>query len=87
MAFNYSADAKKAGTILSPHLETLSSASMLIEFENMETAHKLGDVLRGRIKVNFREEFVACDVSLQLVGFLRSHFTNNSKHKELMRLA
>jgi len=64
MAFNYATDVKKSGTILSPHLEVLSTASMLIEFENMETAHKLGDTLKGRVKVNFQEEFLATDLTL-----------------------
>lgn|ERR1719246_430047 len=30
---------KKSNTILSPHLEILASGSMIIEFDNMDTAH------------------------------------------------
>ena len=56
-AFNYSADVKKSGTILSPHLEILASGSMVIEFQNMAsaTAHNLAEPLQGRLLVYLAE--------------------------------
>mmetsp|Transcript_20783 Transcript_20783/g.25424 ORF Transcript_20783/g.25424 Transcript_20783/m.25424 type:complete len:96 (+) Transcript_20783:306-593(+) len=79
MAFNYSADVKKSGTILSPHLEILATGSMVIEFDNMMTAHKLKESLKGRIKLYLQEEFEAANITLNLIGYLRSHFSVSSQ--------
>ena len=74
-AFNYSADVKKSSTILSPHLEILASGSMVVCFDNMNTAHNLAEPLQGRLLIYLGEEFEAKNITINLIGYLRSHFS------------
>mmetsp|Transcript_35121 Transcript_35121/g.42963 ORF Transcript_35121/g.42963 Transcript_35121/m.42963 type:complete len:121 (+) Transcript_35121:291-653(+) len=67
-------EVKKSGTILSPHIEVLKSGSMLIEFDNMQSAHRLDQRLTGKIKIWLAEPFEAANLTLSLNGFLRSQF-------------
>ena len=87
MHLNASAELKKANTILSPHLEALSSGSMMIEFDNMQTAHQLGEPLCGRVKIYLIDEFEAMNITLNLFGYLRSHFSVGSQFGDKTRLA
>ena len=57
--FNTSADIKKSGTILTPHLEILGNGGMAIEFNNMVSPHNLMEPLTGRILIYLQEEFEA----------------------------
>ncbi len=72
---NYQQPGKKATTILSPHLETLSTGSMFIQLENASQSHPINQPLKGVIKVNLKEAFDAKSVTLSICGFQRSHFT------------
>jgi len=70
---------KTANTILSPHLEALSSGSMLIEFDNMQTAHQLGEPLCGRLKIYLQDDFEAKNITINLFGYVRSHFSEKTR--------
>lgn len=78
---------KKSNTILSPQLEVLANGSMMIEFDNMQTAHQLGQPLCGRLKIYLKENFEAINVTLNLIGFCRSHFPQTSQFGDTTRLA
>lgn len=74
MKLNYQQPGKKAATILSPHLETLSTGSIFIELENSQTSLPIGQPIKGKIKVNLTEAFEAKSITLGLCGYQRSHF-------------
>ena len=78
---------KKSNTILSPHLEILANGTMMIELENMLTAHRIGDPLNGCLKINLKDEFKALNITLNLIGFCRSHLAVSSKYGDNTRLA
>jgi len=78
---------KKSKTILSPDLDILDNGSMMIEFDNMHTAHELGTPLCGRLKFYLQEDFEALNITLNLLGFCRSHFADSSQFGDATRLA
>lgn len=68
-----------AGTILSPHLETITTGSMFIALDNPTHFKSVHEPLTGRIKINLSEAFEATKLTVTLIGFLRSHFNADPK--------
>ena len=76
MKFNYQQPGKKATTILSPHLETISYGSMIIVLDNSQTSLPYNKPITGKIKVNLKSAFDAKALTLGIRGYQRSHFTS-----------
>ena len=54
---------------------------MLIELDNMQTAHPLNQRLTGKIKTYLQVPFQAANVQITLNGFIRSQFcAGSSQH-------
>lgn len=54
MKFNYLQPGKKATTILSPHLETITYGSMIIVLDNSQTSLAYNKPITGKIKVHLK---------------------------------
>ena len=83
---------KKAGTILSPHLEVLENGGMIVELDSMRTAASMDRSLRGRIKIYLPEPFEPANLTILITGFLRSQLAANvpanaAGEEEVTRLA
>ena len=83
---------KKAGTILSPHLEVLDSGGMIVHLDNMDKASPRDKPLTGRIKIWLSEPFEPANLTILITGFLRSQLAanvpaNSAADDEVTRLA
>ena len=65
----------------------MANGSMIIEFDNMNTAHRLGEPLCGHLKIFLKDDFVPLNVTLNLIGFCRSQLAISSKYGDKTRLA
>ena len=63
---------KRAGTILSPHLEVLEHGGMVVELDNMRSAVACDQPLTGKIKIYLPEPFIPANLTILITGFLRS---------------
>lgn len=63
---------RKAGTILSPHLEQLDTGGMIVELDNMNSATRGDQPLTGKVKIYLSEPFEPEFLTMQINGFLRS---------------
>jgi hypothetical protein len=72
--FNYSSASRVGVTILSPHLETISTGSMIICLDNPDYSRSVHEPVSGKIKLNLKAPFDASRLTITLVGYVRSHF-------------
>ena len=71
---SYQQPGKKATTILSSHLETISYGSMIIVLDNLQTSLSIEEPITGKIKVFLKEPFEAKSLTLGIRGIQRTHF-------------
>lgn len=74
MKFSISQPGKQATTILSSHLDTLPSGSMIIVLDNSMTSLSIAEPVTGKIKVNLKDPFKAKALTLGIRGIQRSSF-------------
>ena len=68
MKFSYQQPGKKASTILSSHLDTVTFGSMFIDLDNATSSLPLGKPITGKIKVSLKEPFEAKALTLGIRG-------------------
>ena len=73
---NYQQPGKKSTCILSPHLETVpaSMGSMNIALDNCHVSVSSDSTISGKVKIIMTSPLEALGITLNLCGFIRSHF-------------